>query len=129
MSLLELLTAASLPTDLYALFSLTRPTFTPSLLKKRYYALALAHHPDRDPSSGAKVKFQAVSAAYELMSDAGRRADYDDHGLPAEGDGEDMSEPDEGWAAYFRTIFKKVRGREHPPPQAAKDPHRFLSTH
>ena len=92
MSLLSILTTASLPTSLYDLFTLTPSTFTPPSLKKNYYKLALQYHPDRNSSEEAKVKFQAISAAYEVMSDPDRKANYDAYGLPSEGDDEDMSE-------------------------------------
>jgi len=47
-------------------------------LKCAYYKLAAQYHPDRNQSGPeAEQKFRDVAAAYEVLSDPGRRATYD----------------------------------------------------
>lgn len=46
-------------------------------VKSAYRKLALRYHPDRNASAAATERFLQVSAAYEVLSNPGRRADYD----------------------------------------------------
>lgn len=48
---------------------------TPEEIKLAYRRLARSTHPDVNPSSAAR--FRRVNAAYELLSDANRRALFD----------------------------------------------------
>jgi curved DNA-binding protein CbpA len=48
-------------------------------ITRAYWRLARAWHPDAQPvDAGAPARFQAVSDAYELLSDPVRRAAYDE---------------------------------------------------
>ena len=50
-------------------------------IKKAYRALAQKYHPDRNEGDDeAEERFKAVSAAYAVLSDEQRRADYDEFG-------------------------------------------------
>src|SRR3989344_5177560 len=49
-------------------------------IKKAYRRLAMKHHPDRNPDKTAEAKFKEAKEAYEILSDAQKRAAYDQFG-------------------------------------------------
>ena len=52
-------------------------------IKKAYRRLAMKHHPDRntgDKSAAAEQSFKEAKEAYEVLSDAQKRAAYDQFG-------------------------------------------------
>ncbi|GAB5605385.1 DnaJ domain-containing protein [Sideroxyarcus sp. TK5] len=53
------------------------PTASTDDIKKAYRALAMRHHPDRNPDASAERRFDAIKKAYELLSDPQKRAEYD----------------------------------------------------
>lgn len=53
-------------------------------LKKAYRRLAMKHHPDRNPDNPeSEKKFKAAKEAYDVLSDAEKRAAYDQFGHAA----------------------------------------------
>ena len=42
------------------------PSASTEDIKKAYRALAMRHHPDRNPHSSAEIRFNAIKKAYEL---------------------------------------------------------------
>ncbi|URD93082.1 DnaJ [Musa troglodytarum] len=67
--------------DYYNILKVNRSA-TDEDLKKSYRRLAIRWHPDKNPSNKeeAEAKFKQISEAYEVLSDAQRRAIYDQHG-------------------------------------------------
>jgi curved DNA-binding protein len=65
-------------------------------IKTAYRKLARKYHPDVNPDEGAEDKFKEVAEAYEVLKDAGRRAEYDE--LRQYGGSRDSGfEPPPGW--------------------------------
>lgn len=77
----DLVKRAFASTDLYAILGVER-TADAKALKKAYYRKALQFHPDKNPGDeDATAKFQALTLIHALLSDADRRAEYDESGL------------------------------------------------
>lgn len=49
-------------------------------IKKAYRRLARQYHPDINKEKGAEEKFKEINAAYEILSDEKKRAQYDRYG-------------------------------------------------
>lgn len=80
------------PEAYYTILGLT-PGATKKQIKSAYRKLALQYHPDRNPSPGAKQKFQEITAAYDYLMD---------HPVSAEADA----------PAYDDTMASEVLRRE-----------------
>ncbi len=66
--------------DLYGLLGVSK-TADAAALKKAYRKLAKDLHPDKNPGNKqAETRFKAINHAYEVLSDAKRRALYDEFG-------------------------------------------------
>ena len=66
--------------DYYAVLGVNRDASEDDI-KKSYRKLAMKHHPDRNPDEkGAEEKFKEAKEAYEVLSDAKKRAAYDQFG-------------------------------------------------
>jgi molecular chaperone DnaJ len=68
--------------DYYEVLGLAKNA-TEDDIKKAYRKLAMKHHPDRNQGDGAKKseeQFKEVKEAYEMLSDAQKRAAYDQYG-------------------------------------------------
>jgi molecular chaperone DnaJ len=66
--------------DYYKVLDLPR-TATEADIKKAYRRLAMKYHPDRNPGDKeAEENFKEAKEAYEVLSEADKRAIYDQHG-------------------------------------------------
>lgn len=64
-------------TNHYATLGLDR-NCTPAQIRAAYRVLARQHHPDLNPDAPAAIRrTQELNAAYEILSDSGKRADHD----------------------------------------------------
>ncbi|MEJ5250760.1 MAG: DnaJ domain-containing protein [Armatimonadota bacterium] len=57
------------------------PNASPEVIKAAYRQLAIKYHPDRQADARARQRaeeqMKAINAAYEILSDPDRRAEYD----------------------------------------------------
>ena len=76
-------------------------------IKSAYRRLARRYHPDRDDSPGARERFIAVRAAFDLLRDPRRRALYDEFGPSSLADGFDprRARRDRAYREHLRTVF------------------------
>jgi len=66
--------------DLYEVLGINRDA-SDEEIKKAYRKLAMKHHPDRNPDNPkAEEHFKEAKTAYEILSDANKRAAYDQYG-------------------------------------------------
>ena len=73
--------------DFYEILGVTKSA-TADEIKKAYRKVAMQFHPDRNPGDKeAEEKFKEAAGAYEILSDADKRAKYDRHGHVAFGPG------------------------------------------
>jgi len=91
-------------------------------IKKAYRKLAMKHHPDRNQGDAAKAaeeKFKEAKEAYEMLSDAQKRAAYDQYGHAGVdpnmrggmGDGGFSGGFAEAFGDIFGDMFGQQRGR------------------
>ncbi len=65
--------------DYYEVLGLPRSASTEDV-KKAFRKLAFQYHPDRNHEAGASDRFKEINEAYEVLSDADKRAAYDRYG-------------------------------------------------
>jgi len=109
--------------DYYTVLGLGRDASEEDI-KKSYRKLAMKHHPDRNPDDkAAEEKFKEAKEAYEILSDAKKRAAYDQFGHagvdPADGFGGGRGpfgpggpEGFGGFADAFGDIFGEIFGQQ-----------------
>jgi molecular chaperone DnaJ len=65
--------------DYYEILGLPRDA-SAEAVKKAYRKLAMQYHPDRNHDNRASEQFKEINEAYEVLSDADKRAAYDRYG-------------------------------------------------
>lgn len=118
--------------DLYAVLGVSRGA-TDKEIRQAYRRLAREHHPDLHPNDKvAETRFKELSEAYEVLSDATKRAQYDRFGVV--GNGRPGGQPgapgfgDMGWAPTgggpgVETLIDQLLqgvGRKRPGPRSPR---------
>ncbi len=115
--------------DYYEILGVSRSA-TADEIKASYRKLALKYHPDRNPDNKeAEEKFKEATEAYEVLSDAQKRAQYDQFGTAATGfTGEsaaNMEDIFEGLSGLFGDFFgggpQRRKKRTGPTPKRGHD--------
>jgi molecular chaperone DnaJ len=95
--------------DYYDLLGMNRNS-SEDEIKKAYRKLALKYHPDRNPGDKqAEEKFKEVSEAYQVLSEPQKRAQYDQFGHAAFGDGGPFAGGFD-FTAGFEDVFGDIFG-------------------
>ena len=80
-------------------------------LKKAYRRLAMKHHPDRNPDDeAAEARFKEAKEAYEVLSDADKRAAYDQFGHAGVSNSASGGQGGFSGAESFSDVFGDVFG-------------------
>lgn len=91
--------------DLYAVLGLSRNASDEDI-KKAYRRLAREHHPDYNPGNPeAEERFKEISAAYSVLSDPEKRAQYDRFGSVSTG-----GMPSGGLGDFFEEMISDFFG-------------------
>jgi len=118
--------------DLYATLGVSRTASTDEI-KKAYRKLARVHHPDANPDDPkAEERFKDISHAYDVLSDADKRREYDQlltfgGRRPNGGPGGGAGGADAGGFGDFADLFSSIfrgggggRGRATQEPMARR---------
>ena len=105
--------------DYYEVLELSRDA-TEQDLKRSYRRLAMQYHPDRNPGDqAAEAKFKEVSEAYGVLSDPGKRQQYDRFGHSAAGANGGFQ--DFGFGDIFEAFFGGANARQQHRPVRGQD--------
>jgi len=104
--------------DFYTVLGVNRDA-SEDAIRKAYRKLAMKHHPDRNPEKGAEESFKEAKEAYEILSDAKKRAAYDQFGHAgvdaSAGFGAAGARGAEGFGGFadaFGDIFGEIFGQQ-----------------
>ncbi|OQA46698.1 MAG: Chaperone protein DnaJ [Chloroflexi bacterium ADurb.Bin325] len=95
-------------------------------IKSAYRRLARQHHPDVNKSDDAEERFKEINEAYEVLSDADKRAAYDRYGHAATQGGFGAGPGGAGFGGFpgFGDIFEEFFGGMGGMRSAARGPAR-----
>jgi molecular chaperone DnaJ len=100
--------------DFYEVLGIEK-TASADEIKKAYRRLAMKFHPDRNPGDkDAEARFKEAKEAYEILSEADKRAAYDQYGHagvdPAAGGGRGGFNPGDAFGDIFGDVFGDIFG-------------------
>ncbi|XP_068924315.1 dnaJ homolog subfamily C member 9 [Petaurus breviceps papuanus] len=108
MGLLERCKAEFGTADLYEVLGVRREA-SDGEIRRGYHKVSLKVHPDRVDEAGqeeATRQFQILGQVYAVLSDAEKRAVYNEQGTVDEE--ADALRQEQDWSAYWRLLFKKI---------------------
>lgn len=81
-------------------------------IKKAYKRLAMKYHPDKNPGNHAEAesKFKEIKEAYEVLTDAQKRAAYDQYGHAAFEHGSNGTTNNADFSDIFGDVFGDIFG-------------------
>ncbi|MDH5552655.1 MAG: molecular chaperone DnaJ [Nitrosomonas sp.] len=96
--------------DYYEVLGVSRSA-EESEIKKAYRKLAMKHHPDRNSgNSGSEALFKEAKEAYEILTDANKRAAYDQYGHAGVDSSAGGGAGAQGFGDAFSDIFGDIFG-------------------
>ena len=113
--------------DFYQILGVPR-TATAKDIKLAYYREAKKSHPDMNPGDPkAKIKFQQVSQAYEILGDEKKRRQYDASGTYSQSPAGEAPDPEEmfnsvqrdaaviqeAFALYVGEVFDEIKVKKN----------------
>lgn len=100
-------------------------------IKKAFRRLAMQYHPDRNKEPGAEDRFKKIGEAYEVLSDAEKRAMYDRFGHAGAGENPFARGFDGvgfgGLGDIFDAFFGGAQSRAHRGPTRGADVRRSIT--
>jgi molecular chaperone DnaJ len=108
--------------DYYQILGVTRSA-SPEEIKSAFRKLAFQYHPDRNHDQDAEERFKVINQAYQVLSDAEGRANYDSNSGRRCFDGSDLISD---LGDVFENFFGGITARKR-QPQRGNDIHYHLS--
>ena len=112
-------------TDYYDILGVSRND-SEEEIRKAFRRKAMEYHPDRNKNPDAEDKFKEINEAYQVLSDSGKRAQYDRYGH-AGVNGQGYDRPFDGFDVFggfgdiFDSFFGDAGGRRSRVPQRGSD--------
>ena len=96
--------------DYYEILGVAKGAATDEI-KKAYRKVAMQYHPDRNPGDkAAEEKFKEAAEAYEILSDADKKAQYDRYGhAGVSSNGRGHAGGGYEYGRYFQPVWRYFR--------------------
>lgn len=103
-------------------------------IRRAFRRKAMEYHPDRNKNAGAEEKFKEINEAYQVLSDANKRAQYDRFGKAGVGSGAQAGgSPFDGFDVFggfgdiFDSFFGDASARSGRQPRRGGDIHQQVT--
>lgn len=113
-------------TDYYEVLGVSRQD-SEEEIRKAFRRKAMEYHPDRNKDPDAEEKFKEINEAYQILSDSGKRAQYDRFGHAGVNGNGGFDRPFDGFDVFggfgdiFDSFFGDAGGRRARSPQRGTD--------